>query len=151
MRWLKEYRAIKGELEKVGLELAKIQENGGEWWNMGEKRRKCRKIRETEQVLECMAGDVERLEEKYFALTLDLINRTKSIEGAISGVEGVERQIIRARYFDGLEWAEIAEKLKVDIGTVYKWHERGLYGIYKVWYTEKEQQGKNHETILKSL
>ena len=102
MKWLKEYRAIKWELEKVGLELAKIQEDGRECWNMGEKRRKCRKMREMEQVLECMAGDVEKLEEKYFALTLDLINRTKSIEGAISGVEGVERQIIRARYFDGL-------------------------------------------------
>ena len=136
LRWLKEYRAIKWELEKVGLELTKIQEDGRECWNMGEKRRKCRKIREMEQVSGHGNRDVEKLEEKYFALTLDLINRTKSIEGAISGVEGVERQIIRARYFDGLKWAEIAEKLKVDIGTVHKWHENGLYGIYKVWYDE---------------
>ena len=53
------------------------------------------------------------------------------LERAINALKGREKQIVTMRLMDGLLYPEIARKLNMYVGTVYKCYQRAIKTIVK--------------------
>lgn len=119
---LKNYQTLKSEILDLEKRIDGLKEN------FRVSRIRADKVQESfgnQGILEVLEA-VEELESVYYNLLIELINRTKSIEGVLRHVKGLEGQIIRKRYIDGLEWRKIALESNYSLRTVYRLHDRGL-------------------------
>lgn len=53
----------------------------------------------------------------------------KRIEDALDGLEPVERQLMRARYIEGLEWHQVAVRISYSWQQTHRIHARALIKI----------------------
>ena len=81
--------------------------------------------------LESVVEALEKLENEFSHLTLTLINRTIFIEALLRRLKPLQRQIIRQRYYDGLEWPSIAKSGHMSLRTVYRVHKMALHDMTK--------------------
>lgn len=75
---------------------------------------------------------LEELEGKYNKLLNDLITEQTELEDMIQSLEPLERDLIRYRYVDGLEWYKIEEKLNYSPRTVFRMHKKILKKMEKM-------------------
>lgn len=61
-------------------------------------------------------------EEKRKALAANL----KRIEDAIECLEPIERQVLRLRYIEGLEWHQVAARVHYSLSDVHRKHSHAL-------------------------
>lgn len=76
--------------------------------------------------LACGIIRLEELKDKYQELVGNLCDKQLQIEESIKDLEPIERDLIRYRYFDGLNWQEIQEKLEVSPRTSFRIHKRAV-------------------------
>ena len=73
--------------------------------------------------LDCSFEIEDEVKEKREQLAL-LLRQVWGVIDALPCVD--EREVLRYRYLEGLQWQEIHEKLNVSPSTAYAWHSRGL-------------------------
>lgn len=81
--------------------------------------------------LESVVEALEKLENEFSDLTLTLINRTIFLEALLRRLKPLQRQIIRQRYYDGLEWPSVAKSGHMSLRTVYRVHKTALRDMVK--------------------
>ena len=77
------------------------------------------------RLTECM-GKLTRASEDYINAYTTIIDQINSMDGTV-----MDREILTMRYIDGLSFAQIADRLRVDKNYVYNGHYKAINMFYK--------------------
>ena len=69
---------------------------------------------------------LDELRNKYISLLEELCDRQLQIEEQIKNLEPIERDLIRYRYFDGLKWKDIFEKIGYAQRQTFRIHDKAM-------------------------
>lgn len=127
--WLRSYRYLKNEVERLEEELA-------EWRSKAEKM-----TRELSGMPSGSGGGdkvpacVEKiweLERKLSAKLSDMVEQRQAIERAIEALPDKQKQLMRYRYIDGMKWEKVAVEMNMEYRWVLRIHGRALQEICKL-------------------
>lgn len=127
--WLRSYRYLKSEVERLEEELA-------EWRSKAEKM-----TRELSGMPSGSGGGdkvpacVEKiweLERKLSAKLSDAVEQRQAIERAIESLPDEKKQLMRYRYIDGMKWEKVAVEMNLEYRWVLRIHGRALQEICKL-------------------
>lgn len=127
--WLRSYRYLKSEVERLEEELA-------EWRSKAEKM-----TRELSGMPSGSGGGdkvpacVEKiweLERKLSAKLSDMVEQRQAIERAIESLPNKQKQLMRYRYIDGMKWENVAVEMNMEYRWVLRIHGRALQEICKL-------------------
>ena len=127
--WLRSYRYLKNEAERLEEELA-------EWRSKAEKM-----TRELSGMPSGSGGGdkvpacVEKiweLERKLSAKLSDMVEQRQAIERAIEALPDKQKQLMRYRYIDGMKWEKVAVEMNMEYRWVLRIHGRALQEICKL-------------------
>lgn len=127
--WLRSYRYLKNEVERLEEELA-------EWRSKAEKM-----TRELSGMPSGSGGGdkvpacVEKiweLERKLSAKLSDMVEQRQAIERAIESLPDKKKQLMRYRYIDGMKWEKVAVEMNMEYRWVLRIHGRALQEICKL-------------------
>lgn len=127
--WLRSYRYLKSEAERLEEELA-------EWRSKAEKM-----TRELSGMPSGSGGGdkvpacVEKiweLERKLSAKLSDMVEQRQAIERAIESLPDKKKQLMRYRYIDGMKWEKVAVEMNMEYRWVLRIHGRALQEICKL-------------------
>lgn len=127
--WLRSYRYLKSEAERLEEELA-------EWRSKAEKM-----TRELSGMPSGSGGGdkvpacVEKiweLERKLSAKLSDAVEQRQAIERAIESLPDKKKQLMRYRYIDGMKWEKVAVEMNMEYRWVLRIHGRALQEICKL-------------------
>lgn len=127
--WLRSYRYLKSEAERLEEELA-------EWRSKAEKM-----TRELSGMPSRSGGGdkvpacVEKiweLERKLSAKLSDMVEQRQAIERAIEALPDKQKQLMRYRYIDGMKWEKVAAEMNMEYRWVLRIHGRALQEICKL-------------------
>lgn len=76
--------------------------------------------------LERIVARYTELKERYYAKLADIIAQQIAIEDAIDSLSPTERQLLRYRYIDGLEWEAVCVKMTYSWRQTHRIHGRAL-------------------------
>lgn len=91
-----------------------------------EKRHLEQMLRASERQAESEQESLQPLLELYRKKLDALVERQVRIEQAIDSLEPVERDLLRYRYIDGMEWHQVANKIHYSQQQTYRLHEKAL-------------------------
>lgn len=127
--WLRSYRYLKSEVERLEEELA-------EWRSKAEKM-----TRELSGMPSGSGGGdkvpacVEKiweLERKLSAKLSDMVEQRQAIERAIEALTDKQKQLMHYRYIDGMKWEKVAVEMNMEYRWVLRIHGRALQEICKL-------------------
>ena len=127
--WLRSYRYLKSEVERLEEELA-------EWRSKAEKM-----TRELSGMPSGSGGGdkvpacVEKiweLERKLSAKLSDMVEQRQAIERAIEALPDKQKQLMHYRYIDGMKWEKVAAEMNMEYRWVLRIHGRALQEICKL-------------------
>lgn len=127
--WLRSYRYLKSEVERLEEELA-------EWRSKAEKM-----TRELSGMPSGSGGGdkvpacVEKiweLERKLSAKLSDMVEQRQAIERAIEALPDKQKQLMHYRYIDGMKWEKVAVEMNMEYRWVLRIHGRALQEICKL-------------------
>lgn len=127
--WLRSYRYLKSEAERLEEELA-------EWRSKAEKM-----TRELSGMPSGSGGGdkvpacVEKiweLERKLSAKLSDMVEQRQAIERAIESLPDKQKQLMHYRYIDGMKWEKVAVEMNMEYRWVLRIHGRALQEICKL-------------------
>lgn len=127
--WLRSYRYLKNEVERLEEELA-------EWRSKAEKM-----TRELSGMPSGSGGGdkvpacVEKiweLERKLSAKLSDMVEQRQAIERAIEALPDKQKQLMHYRYIDGMKWEKVAVEMNMEYRWVLRIHGRALQEICKL-------------------
>lgn len=127
--WLRSYRYLKSEVERLEEELA-------EWRSKAEKM-----TRELSGMPSGSGGGdkvpacVEKiweLERKLSAKLSDMVEQRQAIERAIEALPDNQKQLMHYRYIDGMKWEKVAVEMNMEYRWVLRIHGRALQEICKL-------------------
>lgn len=127
--WLRSYRYLKSEVERLEEELA-------EWRSKAEKM-----TRELSGMPSGSGGGdkvpacVEKiweLERELSAKLAGMVEQRKEIERAIEALPDKQKQLMRYRYIDGMKWEKVAVEMNMEYRWVLRIHGRALQEICKL-------------------
>lgn len=127
--WLRSYRYLKNEVERLEEELA-------EWRSKAEKM-----TRELSGMPSGSGGGdkvpacVEKiweLERKLSAKLSDMVEQRQAIERAIESLPDKQKQLMHYRYIDGMKWEKVAVEMNMEYRWVLRIHGRALQEICKL-------------------
>lgn len=127
--WLRSYRYLKNEAERLEEELA-------EWRSKAEKM-----TRELSGMPSGSGGGdkvpacVEKiweLERKLSAKLSDMVEQRQAIERAIEALTDKQKQLMHYRYIDGMKWEKVAVEMNMEYRWVLRIHGRALQEICKL-------------------
>lgn len=127
--WLRSYRYLKSEAERLEEELA-------EWRSKAEKM-----TRELSGMPSGSGGGdkvpacVEKiweLERKLSAKLSDMVEQRQAIERAIEALPDKQKQLMHYRYIDGMKWEKVAVEMNMEYRWVLRIHGRALQEICKL-------------------
>lgn len=127
--WLRSYRYLKNEVERLEEELA-------EWRSKAEKM-----TRELSGMPSGSGGGdkvpacVEKiweLERELIAKLSDAVEQRRAIERAIEALPDKQKQLMRYRYIDGMKWEKVAVEMNMEYRWVLRIHGRALQEICKL-------------------
>ena len=127
--WLRSYRYLKNEVERLEEELA-------EWRSKAEKM-----TRELSGMPSGSGGGdkvpacVEKiweLERKLSAKLSDMVEQRQAIERAIESLPNKQKQLMHYRYIDGMKWENVAVEMNMEYRWVLRIHGRALQEICKL-------------------
>ena len=75
---------------------------------------------------------LEELEEKYKEILSKLYTEQIKVEESLQKLTPIEREVIRCRYFDGMNWIKIQRKLHISQRTSFRIHKRALEKLGKI-------------------
>lgn len=99
---LRQYRSIKNEISQIERRILEMERRGDD------------------------LDIIEPLINLYRSKLADLIEGQLRIEKAIEGLEPIERELIRLRYIDGLEWIDVAAEIHYEWTQTHRIHARAL-------------------------
>ena len=76
-------------------------------------------------------AEVEELREYYYAKVVECERKLKRIETELDRLDGIERQIMRYRYIDGLWWKSICIKVNYEWAQIHRLHKQILAKLSK--------------------
>lgn len=127
--WLRSYRYLKNEVERLEEELA-------EWRSKAEKM-----TRELSGMPSGSGGGdkvpacVEKiweLERELNTKLSDMVEQRQAIERAIEALPDKQKQLMRYRYIDGMKWEKVAVEMNMEYRWVLRIHGRALQEICKL-------------------
>lgn len=127
--WLRSYRYLKSEVERLEEELAG-------WRSKAEKM-----TRELSGMPSGSGGGdkvpacVEKiweLERKLSAKLSDMVEQRQAIERAIEALPDKQKQLMHYRYIDGMKWEKVAVEMNMEYRWVLRIHGRALQEICKL-------------------
>lgn len=127
--WLRSYRYLKNEVERLEEELA-------EWRSKAEKM-----TRELSGMPSGSGGGdkvpacVEKiweLEREFNTKLSDMVEQRQAIERAIESLPNKQKQLMRYRYIDGMKWEKVAVEMNMEYRWVLRIHGRALQEICKL-------------------
>lgn len=127
--WLRSYRHLKSEAERLEEELA-------EWRSKAEKM-----TRELSGMPSGSGGGdkvpacVEKiweLERELNTKLSDMVEQRQAIERAIESLPDKKKQLMRYRYIDGMKWEKVAVEMNMEYRWVLRIHGRALQEICKL-------------------
>lgn len=80
---------------------------------------------------------LEELRQTYVELLENLVDRQIHIETMIKDLEPIERELVRYRYFDGLMWRDVCEKIGYAQRQTFRIHDKILDKLEKMAHTGK--------------
>ena len=127
--WLRSYRYLKSEVERLEEELA-------EWRSKAEKM-----TRELSGMPSGSGGGdkvpacVEKiweLERELNTKLSDMVEQRQAIERAIEALPDKQKQLMHYRYIDGMKWEKVAVEMNLEYRWVLRIHGRALQEICKL-------------------
>ena len=127
--WLRSYRYLKSEVERLEEELA-------EWRSKAEKM-----TRELSGMPSGSGGGdkvpacgekIWELERKLSAKLSDMVEQRQAIERAIEALPDKQKQLMHYRYIDGMKWEKVAVEMNMEYRWVLRIHGRALQEICKL-------------------
>ena len=76
-------------------------------------------------------AEVEELREYYYAKVVECERKLKKIETELDRLDGIERQIMRYRYIDGMWWKNICLKVNYEWAQIHRVHRQILLKLSK--------------------
>jgi len=122
---LREYKALSAEADGLASEIQRLRGlTTTRTWPDGQPRSNYAADRTAELVAQ-IADLVTIYEDKIKGL----VERQKEIEHAINGLDSIERQVLRLRYINRLDWEDICEELCFSERQVFRIHFSALASL----------------------
>lgn len=127
--WLRSYRYLKSEAERLEEELA--------YW-----RSKAEKMTRELSGMPSGSGGRDKvpacvekiweLEREFNTKLSDMVEQRQAIERAIESLPNKQKQLMRYRYIDGMKWEKVAVEMNMEYRWVLRIHGRALQEICKL-------------------